>query len=78
MYQYFKYYSFWYFLGTIMGGFIIPDKYITFYLIWLPFLFLAGKTSTDNAVVVQLSKCQSGKPSNDSVVELFQRRKTRF
>lgn len=28
------------FLGTMFGGFFIPDRYIGSYLLWLPFLFL--------------------------------------
>ena len=54
------------FLGTIIGGFIIPDKYITFYLIWLPFLFLdwqdVDRQCCYSSIVKQM---QSGKPSND-------------
>lgn len=54
------------FLGTILGGFIVPDKYISFYLLWLPFLFLdwqdVDRQCCFSSIVKQM---QSGKPSND-------------
>ena len=54
------------FLATMIGGFLIPDRFIAYYLLGLPFLFLdwqdIDRQCCFSSIVKQM---QSGEPTNE-------------